>query len=293
MNQWRPVQFKFWTDEKVRQLSRGRPNGRELFLYLLTAVESHRSLPGVVLGWDVSIAKSLGWPVEGMLKIFRDELEKTGIARADWSQGLIWLPNALRYTSANANQRLGFVRAVAGLPDCSLKKAIQTAFERFQKGELDSGSSLEGLSNGSGTLPEALPIEEEGEEEQEGEQEGEPSGRDASLSLQAQEVFDHWRQRMNKRGTVKFDDTRKRKVIGRLRDGYTVTDLKRAIDGCASLPWNMGLDPKTNGKTHNDLELICRDSKHVEQYRDAISGTPEEAPPTVDDFGRPLTQGGA
>ena len=55
--------------------------------------------------------------------------------------------------------------------------------------------------------------------------------------------------------------TRKRlsKISARLREGYSVDDLQHAIDGCLSNQSNVD-------GGYLDIELICRDQQHVEQY---------------------------
>lgn len=80
-----------------------------------------------------------------------------------------------------------------------------------------------------------------------------------------QEVFEHWRKAMKKTGTVKFDDKRKRAVKARLNDGYSVADLKLAIDGCSITPHNMGVNERQ--ERFDDLELICRNGGNVERFR--------------------------
>lgn len=80
------------------------------------------------------------------------------------------------------------------------------------------------------------------------------------------EVFEHWVTVMEKTGSAKFTAERRRKVRARLKDGYTIEDLKLAIDGCRNTPHNMGdNDRKT---LFNDLELICRTGANVERFRD-------------------------
>lgn len=78
------------------------------------------------------------------------------------------------------------------------------------------------------------------------------------------EVFEYWREKMGKTKRVKLDAKRKGKIRGRLKDGFTVDDIKQAIDGCAGSSFHMG-DNK-GGTKHDDLELICRDSVKVEMF---------------------------
>lgn len=80
----------------------------------------------------------------------------------------------------------------------------------------------------------------------------------------AAEVFWHWRAVMGKDGRTAFDAKRRRAVKARLADGYTVDQLKRAVDGCAKTPHNMGQNDR--GERYDDLELICRDAAHVDRF---------------------------
>jgi len=89
---------------------------------------------------------------------------------------------------------------------------------------------------------------------------------------QAREVFDYWRQRMAKGPNTKFTRDRRQKVESRLREGYTPDDLKLAIDGCASSAFHQGENDE--GKTYNDLELICRKGSKVEQFMERANQAP-------------------
>ena len=76
------------------------------------------------------------------------------------------------------------------------------------------------------------------------------------------EVFDYWQERRSQLPhTRPAQPTCKRlsKVQARLKDEYSVADLKQAVDGCLSNPFNV------EGGFY-DLELICRDDQHVTQY---------------------------
>jgi hypothetical protein len=63
-------------------------------------------------------------------------------------------------------------------------------------------------------------------------------------------------------------DGRKAKIQARLRAGYTVEQLQRAIDGCAASPFHRGLDDHGNrtGAVYDDIELICRDDTKLERF---------------------------
>lgn len=77
------------------------------------------------------------------------------------------------------------------------------------------------------------------------------------------EVFDYWRQKLI-HPNARLDSNRRNKIAARLKDGYTVEDLKTAIDGCAASSWHMGQNP--SNKKFDDIALICRDASKVEGF---------------------------
>jgi hypothetical protein len=87
------------------------------------------------------------------------------------------------------------------------------------------------------------------------------------------EVFRHWQKVM---GTEKAKASPERisKIRARLKD-YTVDQLKEAIDGCRKSEHHMG---KNDRKTkYNDIELICRDCKHVDSFLQETQGEEENS----------------
>ena len=77
------------------------------------------------------------------------------------------------------------------------------------------------------------------------------------------QVFEYWR-RVMEHPRAAFDGKRQRAVKARLADGYSVDDLKRAIDGCAQTPHNMGENERH--QRFDDLELICRNAGQVDRF---------------------------
>jgi hypothetical protein len=96
------------------------------------------------------------------------------------------------------------------------------------------------------------------------------------------EVFDYWREAMgHSDAKLKAGSKRARAVRGRLKDGYTVTQLKQAIDGCRASPHHRGQN--ATGTVYDDLELICRDEVHVEQFIAKANGKRLSALDAIDD----------
>jgi hypothetical protein len=76
-------------------------------------------------------------------------------------------------------------------------------------------------------------------------------------------VFEYWKQKM---GHVDAKLTRERemKIKGRLDEGYTVDQLKSAVDGCGGSAFHQGDNER--GHRYDDITLICRSGSKVEQF---------------------------
>jgi hypothetical protein len=104
---YRKVSVRIHGDEKIRRLSRPTPNGFDCFMYLLTARES-TDVPGLIPAGISALAESLRWDREGFLRAFA-ELEREGLAVADWDAGLVWIPKAILHNPPeNPNQVKGW-----------------------------------------------------------------------------------------------------------------------------------------------------------------------------------------
>jgi len=79
---------------------------------------------------------------------------------------------------------------------------------------------------------------------------------------QVRDVFEHWQKVMNHPRAV-LDAKRKRLIEGALKQ-YSVSELKQAIDGCASSAWHMGKNDR--GMIYDSIPLIFRDSDKIEDF---------------------------
>ncbi|MDQ3748020.1 MAG: hypothetical protein M3367_03230 [Acidobacteriota bacterium] len=86
---------------------------------------------------------------------------------------------------------------------------------------------------------------------------------DGALSAQAISVFSFWQEELN-HTQAKFTNERKRKVVARLKEKYTVEQLKEAISGCKKSAFHQGQND--SGVKYDDLELICRKGSQVEKF---------------------------
>jgi uncharacterized protein YdaU (DUF1376 family) len=81
-----------------------------------------------------------------------------------------------------------------------------------------------------------------------------------SESVSVSPIFDHWKITMAK-PRAKLDAKRKKLIAARLKD-YSEEDLRQAISGYQNSPHHMG--GNENGTRYDSIELILRDSKHVD-----------------------------
>ena len=77
-------------------------------------------------------------------------------------------------------------------------------------------------------------------------------------------IFNHWKARMN-HPRARLDDRRKKLIRAALKLGYSETELITAVDGCAKSPYHMAQDGR-NTTVYDDIELILRDAKHIDQF---------------------------
>lgn len=92
------------------------------------------------------------------------------------------------------------------------------------------------------------------------------SGETPKAETITRQVFAYWCLVMGKGQRTILDAKRKAAIQARLRDGYTLEDIRLAIDGCKLTPHNMGAND--NGAKYNDIELICRSAANLERFRD-------------------------
>jgi hypothetical protein len=86
---------------------------------------------------------------------------------------------------------------------------------------------------------------------------------ETSSENKAHLVFEKWKVVMN-HPSARLSKERLSKIEARLVDGFSVDDLTLAVAGCRASPYHQGQND--SGAVYDDIELICRDVKHVEQF---------------------------
>jgi hypothetical protein len=95
---------------------------------------------------------------------------------------------------------------------------------------------------------------------------------DDAYASKVNQIFTYWREAMNKTSMAKLTDKRKKSIQARLREGYSVDQIKQAINGCAQSPYHMGRND--SGTVYDDLTLICRSGDKLEQFANNIGKEP-------------------
>jgi len=83
------------------------------------------------------------------------------------------------------------------------------------------------------------------------------------------QIFDHWFQVMGKTNQTKLTKGRIGKIKARLAEGYTVDQIKQAIEGCAKSAYHMGQND--TGTVYDDLDLICRSGSKIEHFAENVA----------------------
>jgi hypothetical protein len=76
-------------------------------------------------------------------------------------------------------------------------------------------------------------------------------------------IFTHWQTRLN-HPHARLTTDRRRRIAARLKEGFTVDQLKAAVDGCAASPFHRG--ENDHGTIFDSIDLIFRNGEKVEQF---------------------------
>ncbi len=133
MSRYSKISRNIHDSPDFQALSSPTPNGQSCWLYLLTCREL-LPIPGVILAGKATLAEGLRWPVEGFAKAF-GEVSAKGMAEADWSARVVWIPNAWRHNLPESpNVLRSWGKAFANIPRTPLKKRIYEGIREMSEG---------------------------------------------------------------------------------------------------------------------------------------------------------------
>lgn len=82
------------------------------------------------------------------------------------------------------------------------------------------------------------------------------------------EIFEYWKLKLNHK-KAKYSHDKKRVILARLREGFTIEECKKAIDGCASSPFHTGHN--NDKRKYDSIGLIFRNASKLEWFMDLES----------------------
>lgn len=86
-------------------------------------------------------------------------------------------------------------------------------------------------------------------------------------STDVRRVYETWVRVMGKvPSTTKLTPERRKHIQARLKDGYSVDFIVKAIHGCAASDFHMARGERRGQKKFNDLTLICRNGSLLEGF---------------------------
>jgi len=74
-------------------------------------------------------------------------------------------------------------------------------------------------------------------------------------------VFEFWKETMGKNARTTLNKDRASKIKARLKEGYSVDEIKQAITNCSMDDWHMS-------QGVNDVEYICRNQQNLDKFLD-------------------------
>jgi len=95
------------------------------------------------------------------------------------------------------------------------------------------------------------------------------------MTKQISEIFAYWQTTLG-HPRARLTADRKAAVRRRLAEGYSIDEIKRAIDGCKASPFHQGENDA--GAVYDDLTLICRSGSKLEQFIGYASRRPVRRP---------------
>ena len=151
-------------------------------------------------------------------------------------------------------------RTAFGKPEQHSEKSNAVRVSHSEKSNGDSEKSNDPFGKVESHIRNNKPMEQDHgtNPEEETTVEGEPS-----TSAKVKSIFEYWQiQLSHPRAKLTYD--RRRRIVDRLRDGYSVEEIKQAIDGWPASPFHRGENP--GGVIYDDIELICRNGSKLEKF---------------------------
>ena len=271
----RMVKADFWVSEQIVSCSR---DARLLFIGLWCFCDDAGITPASYLRLKMEVFPGDDCTTDSIKRLV-DELIHAGLVREyAIEEKLYWI-----VTGWSRHQKIDRPTYRYPKPQSELKVS-PTDLNQLIPVNI-SASSRRGIDDCSGTPQLELATKEKkrnGKEKKKDIREVKTSpscSSESNLLASTQEIFQHWQSVMN-HPMAKLDKNRQRKIVQALGAGYSVLDLKQAIDGCVNTPHNMGKNEE--GQKYDDITLILRDATHIERFMNNCNAN--SGPNSTDDL---------
>jgi len=273
MSRIRTIKPEFWTSEQLIACS---PIARLLFIGLWNFCDDNGVHPASYIRLKAEVFPANNFSISEIQQWINELINNELIREYMIDAKAYWI-----VTGWKKHQRIDKPTYRHPLPQSDLKKI--EANSTITRGELPEQSLIAHYLVDELSPTEWKGMERIGMEKEIGEVETSPVDVSESISLAStQELFNYWQAAMNHPRAI-FDAKRKRKVVQALKLGYSLADLKKAIDGCSKTPYNMGQND--NGQVYDDISLIFRDADHIERFmNNATSSNTIHEPNSTDDL---------
>jgi hypothetical protein len=129
MAHYRKIDVRVWNDAKFISLSN---SAKLIFLFLIT--HPQMTALGAMRATPQGLAAELQMDPEGFREAFAEALAQ-GIAKHDRDACCIWLPNFLKYQSAESpNVLRNWIKQVEYIPECDLKTRAIAGLRAYAEG---------------------------------------------------------------------------------------------------------------------------------------------------------------
>lgn len=92
-------------------------------------------------------------------------------------------------------------------------------------------------------------------------------------SIDVLRAFNHWMAKTEHPAAI-LTEGRRALIKARLKEGYAVDRIIRAIDGCAASDFHMARGQFQGRRRYDDLNLICRTGAKLEEFEALPLGPP-------------------
>lgn len=260
MSRIRTIKPEFWVSEQIIACS---PNARLLFIGMWNFADDNGVHPSSYVRLKAEVFPADNCTPEN-IKTWVNELIKNGLIREyaveDKSYWIV--------TGWASHQRIDRPTYRYPTPESTLRTIVDNS-TTTQRELIETSQSTPRIADDLSTT-EWNGMDRNGKDLNICEVETSPVCVSDSSSLACKQVFEYWQVSLN-HPNAKFDDNRKRIIKRALeKDGYSIEQLKRAIDGCKNTPYNMGKND--NGKIYDRIGLIFRNADNIERFMNNAIG---------------------